>query len=215
MFLDGLWRGDSGCHGSSLAGEVSRPLVFLITAWPAWADTFLQCAFPFCFHTFNILCLWSKWTLKVSLFMQKTALSPTGCTRMFIVLLLFSLLWYFSKSFDGCVFVIYRHLSMQTPAHAVTVSDSQRRLCGCLWGPLFSLGLGAPFSLLYPALHCTVVFCLSEHRDSFFVIVPADECLAILSSGGFATGWTNDLSSFVLSLKRTGDSAYCKEEQFT
>lgn len=62
VFLDGLWRGDSGCHGSSMAREVSRPLVFLITAWPAWADTFLLSDFPFYHHTFKILCLWFKWT---------------------------------------------------------------------------------------------------------------------------------------------------------
>lgn len=77
---------------------------------------------------------------------------------------------------------------MRTPmlSHCLTL----REVCVGVFGDFCSvLGLGAPFSLLYPTLLCAALFCLSEHRDSFFfVIVPADECLAISSSGGFETG---------------------------
>lgn len=109
---------------------------------------------------------------------------------------------------------------MPTQTHAVTVSDSMKSLCGCLWRPLFSLGHGAPLSVLYRYLS---LFCISEHRDSlaltlsppfFFAIVPMDECLTISCSGGFETGWTNDLASFVPGLKGTGNGAHWRKEHF-
>lgn len=58
VFLDGLWKVDSGCRGSSLAGEVSRPLLFLIKAWPGTANTFLLSDFSFLFwHLKHLLSL--------------------------------------------------------------------------------------------------------------------------------------------------------------
>lgn len=100
-------------------------------------------------------------------------------------------------------------ISVQTRP-MLSVSDSQQSLCGCLLRPLLSLGLGAPFFSLqfyFFALHCSV---LHFWTQSFFVIVPADECLAILSSEGLKTGWTNDLGSFVPSLKGIEDSVIAK-----
>lgn len=151
MFLDGLWRGDSGCHDSSLAGEVSRPLLFLITAWTAWADTFLLSDFPFCF---NILCLWSKGALYVFLFMQKTTLSPIGYRKylLFIALLLSSWLWYFSRNIECFSHLPPSRYADTSPCcHRVWLSEKS------VWSPLFSLGLRGPFlsPLSYSALLCS------------------------------------------------------------
>lgn len=86
---------------------------------------------------------------------------------------------------------------------------THREVCGGVFGDLCSvLSLGGPFSLSLPFLLCIALLCSAflNAQTLFFIIVPADECLVILSSGGFETGWTNDLSSFVPSLKGTWDS---------
>lgn len=203
MFLDGLWRGDSGCHGSSLAGEVSRPHVCLITAWPPRADTFLLSDFfPFSLHTFA--------TPNGHLNCPFYAIpSPRGCAKcQLFITQLYLICCDIFQGFWGLCFSHLLPSPVQTPAHAVT--DSQKRLCGCLLRPLFSLGFGGgpPFSLSSILLrHAPLRSAFLNTETLLFVIVPSDECLAILWSGGFGRGWTNDLGSFVPNLKGLWDSA--------
>lgn len=213
MFLHGLLRADGGSRGSLLAGEVSRPLVFLITAWPASVDTFFLSDFPFCFHTTDVLFLCSELAFKVSLCRRplchtkgKQNTSLTCFTSASLADFL-----YFPESLDRCVFVIcWHHPEKIWPMQSQCTTF--RSLCGWLWRPLFGLVLRAPFSLLF----CLALLCSAflNTQGSFFVIVPADECLTVPSSGGFETGWTNDLSSFVLHLKGAGYNAYCQEKWF-
>lgn len=206
MFLDGLWRVDSGCRGSSLAGEVSRPLLFLIEAWPGPANTFLMSDFLFCFGTLNIFCPCLNKHLKCPC--HPWDVRGTSDSLHNFSLVNFDIF----QEFGGLCF---SHLSPSFYAdtnpccHSVWLTEKSVRVS--LETSVQSWAWGA-LSLPLPFLLCTALLCLSERTDSFFVIVPADECLAILSSGGFETDWTNDLSSFVPSLKETLDSDFWKEQ---
>lgn len=86
--------------------------------------------------------------------------------------------------------------------HSLWLSKVCVGVCG-------DLSKSLDFRLLsFPSFPLSIAqFCLSEHTDFFFffsIIVASVECVAVLSSGGFGRVWTNDLSSFVMCLKRMG-----------
>lgn len=155
MFLDGLSAGDSGCPGSLLAREVSRPLFFLITAWLEWADAFLLLDFSILLsHLYHSVCVISYKFQSAPFSAENSSVITSSCW-----------LWYFTvKSYVSCVFLIYCHLlnPFDPCCHSVWLSE----VCVDIFGDHPSVLDLRPLShsslLLSQAL-----FCLYEHTDSF------------------------------------------------
>ena len=102
-------------------------------------------------------------------------------------------------------------------SQCLTLSKVCVGVCGDLSSVLGFQGGGGGFlcSLSILTLSFSVLHFWTQRLFFLFAIVSVDECLAIFSSGGFETGRTNDLGSFVPGLKGRGNGAYCKEEQLS
>lgn len=83
--------------------------------------------------------------------------------------------------------MVFLSSSREDMTHAVTAYDFQKSVWVSLETSVQSCAWGPPFSLLF----CLALLCsafLNTQGSFFLVIVPADECLTVPSSGGFETG---------------------------
>lgn len=159
VFSDGLWREDSGGVGSSLAGEVSRPQVFLITAWPAWADTFLQLIFrPVFLLTTSFFNLDDH---SVSRFYAVDSSVNLWKCKLQIVHNCISFLWFFLFPLAVLRVVLFSSVAIFPCRHQATLSQwlTLREVCvGVCWDLWSVWSCGAPFLssiLLYSIFLCS------------------------------------------------------------
>lgn len=171
MFSHGLWRGDSGCHDSSLAGEVSGPQVFLITAWPSWADTFLLSDFfffPLLHFAFipssAIVCDLNKY-LKCSFYAVDDHVTHRRYYKVPAVRC-FALIFFPSVLRVGFL-LICCHLFADTSPCCHSVWLSEKSVWVSVENSVQSWARRPPFFLFKPTLLCAALFCISEHRFFF------------------------------------------------
>lgn len=106
-------------------------------------------------------------------------------------------------SFTVFFFLVICPLPEKALSHAVTVSGFQKSVGEFVETSVKAWTSGS-FPPLSPSASLSSAFLNTQTFFFFSIIVASVECVAVLSSGGFRRVWTNDLSSFVMCLKRMG-----------